>query len=398
MTVKLLRFAAPRGIRVVKAEGQYIWDSSGKQYLDFYMGYGAAFLGYRHPKIVKALNEQLNRYITITPAFDTDIMDNCLHKLGQILPKHLERVFFLNSGSEACELGLKIARKLTRRRKILAFVNGFHGRTMGALSATWNKKYREGFDPFPFETVFTPFNDAEAVEKTLNEEFAAVIFEPVQGEGGVVPAKEDFLKTVEKKCREVGALLIADEVQSGFGRTGSVWAHQKSGIRPDILIAAKAIAGGFPASITAVTEEVASKLKEQDHGSTYGGNPLALAAITAAIEVLQEENVPAQADEKGAILGELLSELVNDNRTIFRELRRAGLMIGLEMRVQPGNFIKMLQKNGLIGFKAGLTVLRFLPPYLITEKDIHTSVEILDKTVQEYVALPQKTEAVEGPG
>ncbi|MEM4281310.1 MAG: aspartate aminotransferase family protein [Candidatus Caldarchaeum sp.] len=392
MTVKLLRFSSPRGIRVVKAEGQYVWDETGRRYLDFYMGYGAAFLGYRHPKIVEALKEQMTRYMTITPAFDTDIMDSCLDRLGRILPAHLERVFFLNSGSEACELALKIARKVTGRKKVLAFVNGFHGRTLGSLSATWNPKYREGFEPYPFETIFTPYNNAEAVEEKLGEDFAAVIFEPVQGEGGIVPATDDFLKRVERKCRDVGALLIADEVQSGFGRTGLVWAHQKAGIKPDMLTAAKAIAGGFPASIIAVTEEIASKLKETDHGSTYGGNPLALAAIKAAVEVLIEEDIPSQAHEKGAALGEMLSKVVEENRELFRGLRRSGLMIGVDMRSQPGDFIKMLQKNGLIGFKAGLTVVRFLPPYLITEGDIKTAVGAMVKTIEEYRALHEKAE------
>ncbi|MEM1946535.1 MAG: aspartate aminotransferase family protein [Candidatus Caldarchaeum sp.] len=395
MTVKLLKFSAPRGIRVVKAEGQYVWDDTGKKYLDFYMGYGAAFLGHRNPKIVKALTEQMGRYLTITPAFDTDVMDECLDRLGKILPPHLERVFFLNSGSEACDLALKIARKLTGRKKILAFVNSFHGRTMGSLSATWNPKYREGFDPYPFETIFTPYNNAEAVEEKLGEDFAAVILEPVQGEGGIIPATDDFLKTVEEKCRDVGAFLIVDEIQSGFGRTGFVWAHQKAGIKPDMLTAAKAIAGGFPASLVAVTEEIASRLKETDHGSTYGGNPLALAAITAAVELLIEEDVPSQAHEKGAALGEMLARFVDENRGLFRGFRRAGLMIGVEMRSQPGTFIKLLQRNGLIGFKAGLTVLRFLPPYLITEQDMKTAVDAMVKTTEEYKTLPEKSEPLQ---
>ncbi|MCS6784090.1 MAG: aminotransferase class III-fold pyridoxal phosphate-dependent enzyme, partial [Candidatus Caldarchaeum sp.] len=205
MTVSLLRFASPRGLRITKAEGQYVWDGSGRRYLDFYMGYGAAFLGHRHPKVVKALSDQLNKYMTVTPAFDTETLDRCLERLSQVLPPHLSKVFFLNSGSEAVELALKIARKLTGRKKVLAFNNGFHGRTMAALSVTWNSKYREGFEPYPLEAVFIPFNDAEAVDRKLNEEFAAVIFEPVQGEGGIIPATTDFMKAVEKRAKEVGA-------------------------------------------------------------------------------------------------------------------------------------------------------------------------------------------------
>ncbi len=387
MTVSLLRFAAPRGLRVARAEGQYVWDSGGRRYLDFYMGYGAAFLGHRHPRVVKALEEQLSRYMTITPAFDTDVLDECLDALGKILPPHLTRVFFLNSGSEAVEMALKLSRKLTGRRKVLAFNNGFHGRTMAALSATWNPKYREGFDPFPFEVVFAPFNDAGAVEEKLSEEFAAVIFEPVQGEGGIIPAKPEFMRAVEKKARELGVYVIVDEVQSGFGRTGVVWAHERGGIKPDMLTAAKAVAGGFPASLIAVTEEAASRVKDTDHGSTYGGNPLALAAITAATHVLLEENIPEQAEVKGAMLSEEFKPLLQDYGRVFRDLRQTGLMIGLEMRTTTTQFIKMLQKNGLIGFKAGLTVLRFLPPYLITREDILFAAETLRKTAEEFQRL-----------
>lgn len=387
MTVSLLRFASPRGLRVTMAEGQYVWDDAGRRYLDFYMGYGAAFLGHRHPKIVKALKEQLDKFMTVTPAFDTETLDRCLEKLGQILPTHLTKVYFLNSGSEAVELALKLSRKLTGRRKVLAFNNAFHGRTMAALSATWNNKYREGFDPFPLEAAFTPFNDAETVDRKLDEEFAAVIFEPVQGEGGIIPATADFMKAVEKRAKEVGSFVIVDEVQSGFGRTGMIWAHQRAGIKPDIITAAKAVAGGFPASFVAVTEEIASKVKETDHGSTYGGNPLALSAITAASEVLIEENVPQQAEEKGNALAEELRAVVEENSKLFRAFRNIGLMYGLEMRTQPTQFIKALQANGLIGFKAGLTVLRFLPPYVIHAEDMRFASETINKTAEQFSAL-----------
>ncbi|MEM0383684.1 MAG: aspartate aminotransferase family protein [Candidatus Caldarchaeum sp.] len=394
MNVRLIPFASPRDLKIVKAEGQYVWDDTGRQYLDFYTGYGVAFLGHRHPRIVKALQEQMEKYITVPPSFDTEVKQECLEKLGKILPNHLERVYFMNSGSEAVEMALKLARKITGRRKVMAFVNSFHGRTMAALSATWNPKYREGFEPFPFETVFTPYNDPSAVEEKLSEEFAAVIVEPVQGEGGIVPANDEFLKAIDRRCREVGALLIVDEVQSGFGRTGFVWAHQKAGVRPDLMTAAKAIAGGFPASFVATTEEVASKLKETDHGSTYGGNPLAFAAVSAGVGVLLDERVPEQAAEKGAVLGEMLAELVEQNRQVFRQLRRAGLMVGIEMRTQPSGFIKLLQKNGLIAFKAGLTVLRLLPPYLITENDIKKAVQIIGDTCVEYLSKSKPSEGM----
>ncbi|MEM4314839.1 MAG: aspartate aminotransferase family protein [Nitrososphaerota archaeon] len=383
MTVSLLPLSPQRGLRVSRAEGQYVWDESGRRYLDFYMGYGAAFLGHRHPKIVAALKEQLERYMTITPAFDTDARERCLEGLGRILPSHLERVYFLNSGSEANELALKIARKVTGRKKMLAFINSFHGRTLASLGVTWNPKYRDGYEPFPYEVTFTPFNSAEAVEKTLSDEYAAAIVEPVQGEGGIIPSKPEFLKVLEERCRETGALLIVDEVQCGFGRTGRVWAHQKAGIEPDMLVAAKAIGGGFPVSLIAVTSQLGDALKEGDHGSTYGGNPLALAAVAAAVDVLTSEHVPDQAAEKGAALGEALRGFVEENSGLFRGLRIEGLMIGLEMRQPPGAFIRLLQAKGLLAFKAGLTVLRFLPPYLINGGDMRDAVRMLGEAAAE---------------
>jgi acetylornithine/LysW-gamma-L-lysine aminotransferase len=352
------------------------------------MGYGAAFLGHRHPKIVEALNEQLGRFMTVTPAFETDVRERCLDLLGEILPIHLSKVYFLNSGSEANELALKIAHKITGRQKILAFVNGFHGRTLASLGVTWNPRYREGFSPFPYEATFIPFNNVEAVEKTLNEEYAAAIVEPIQGEGGIIPSKPEFLQALENKCRESGALLIVDEVQTGFGRTGYIWAHQKAGIRPDILVAGKAIGGGFPVSLIAVSNEVGESLKEGDHGSTYGGNPLALSAVSAAIEVLISENVPAQALEKGAALGEALKTVLEENGKVFRGLRFEGLMMGLDMRNTPGPLIRLLQSKGLLAFKAGLTVLRFLPTYLITERDIMEATKILGDAAAEYEPQP----------
>ncbi len=379
--VSIIPFHPSRGLRIVRAEGQYVWDSAGRRYLDFHTGHGAAFLGHRNPRIIKALAEQMQRFTTATPAFETDTMEECLKKLGHILPRHLNMVFFQNSGAEAVELALKTARKTTKRKKFLAFINAFHGRTMGALSVTWNPKYREGYDPFPWETKFIPYNNVEAVEKSLNEEYAAVIVEPVQGEGGVVPASVEFLRVLEERCRSVGALLIVDEIQSGFGRTGRIWAHEHAGVKPDILVAGKSIAGGFPASMAAISGEIASSLKEGDHGSTHGGNPLALAAIAAGVETLLEEDVAGQAAQKGSRMAAKLEKLVGENQRIFRGLRAAGLMIGLEMRIQPAQTIKQLQANGLIAIKAGLNVLRFLPPYLITDHDINESIEILRETI-----------------
>jgi len=379
--VSLMPFYKSRGLKLVKAQGQYVWDEQGRRYLDFHTGYGVAFLGHRHPRIVSALTEQLELLMTATPVFDTEAMEKCLRQLSKILPAHLTRVYFQNSGAEAVELALKVARKSKGRSKFMAFSQAFHGRTMGALGVTWSQKYREGFGPFPWEVTFQPFNDTESLSRTLSEEYAAVIVEPVQGEGGIVPASGDFLKRLQERCQEVGALLIFDEVQTGFGRTGRIWAHQHYGVQPDILVAGKAIGGGFPTSLVAVSEEISSGFKQEEHGSTYGGNPLALSAISAAIDVLLSENVSEQAAVKGEKLAEALTKLFEEHGRFFRAVRSRGLMIGLEMRFTPSPLIQELQARGLLALKAGLTVLRFLPPYLITDEDIERCLETLGQAL-----------------
>jgi len=381
LTVSLIPFWQPRGLKIAKAEGQYVWDVEGRRYLDFHTGHGVALLGHRNPRIVNALKEQMDKLMVATPAFNTEAMEKCLITLSKILPKHLNTVFFQNSGAEAVELALKIAVRTTKRKKILAFINSFHGRTMGALSVTWNPKYREGYGPFPWEVNFIPYNNGEAVDKALSEEYAAVIVEPVQGEGGLAVASGDFLKALQKRSNETGALLIMDEVQAGFGRTGRVWAHEKADVKPDILVAGKSVAGGFPASYVAARQEIADKLSEGIHGSTHGGNPLAAAAIAAGVETLLSESIPEKAAERGGELHKVLQSIVEENNNVFRGVRGEGLMQGLEMRHSPSQLIKILQQNGLITLKSGLTILRFLPPYLITKEDLSSAREIIEESL-----------------
>ncbi|MCS6788610.1 MAG: aminotransferase class III-fold pyridoxal phosphate-dependent enzyme, partial [Aigarchaeota archaeon] len=268
-------------------------------------------------------------------------------------------------------------------RKLVAFTGSFHGRTFRALSVTFNKTYREGYDPFPFEVEFLPFNDAQQLSR-IGEDAAAAIVEPVQGEGGLTPAKPEFLRELERRCREVGAYLIVDEVQSGFGRTGAVWAHSESGIRPDVLVAGKSIGGGFPVSVVAVTDEIALKVEDGEHGSTHGGNPLALAAVVGGIEALIGENVPERAGRVGSTLTDGLREVAAQNPKVVRAVKGKGLMIGLELRFSPSQVIKELQSRGLLSLKAGTTVLRFLPPYVITEEDVAWSVRVVDEVLKSY--------------
>ncbi|MCS7095086.1 MAG: aspartate aminotransferase family protein [Thaumarchaeota archaeon] len=381
--VKLIRFFAPRGLRVKRAEGQYVWDQSGKRYLDYHTGNGAALLGHLNPYVVRRLREQLGQVMVLPPLYDSDVLDETLDALDRVLPDHLGNVFFQNSGSEAVELALKLARKRTKRRKLVAFTGSFHGRTFGALSATFNKTYREGYDPFPFEVEFLPFNEVDQIEK-IGEDVAAVILEPVQGEGGLTVARPEFLREVEKRCRDVGAFLVIDEVQSGFGRTGSVWAHSESGVRADMLVAGKSIGGGFPVSFVAVTDEVASRVEDGEHGSTHGGNPLALAALMGGVEALRGDNVPERAGYAGSLLADGLKEVASQNPKVVRGVKGKGLMLGLDLRFSPSQVIKELQSKGLLTLRAGTTVLRLLPPYVITEEDIGVSVQLIDSVLKSY--------------
>jgi acetylornithine/LysW-gamma-L-lysine aminotransferase len=370
--MKLIEFYATRGLRIVKGENQYVWDDKGRRYLDLHAGHGVAFLGHRNKIVLEYLERQMSEIITLTTAFDTPIREEMLNEMEKIKPDDLDNVFLLNSGSEAVELALKTARKITGKRKLIAFKNSFHGRTSGSLSVTWNKRYREPFEPLLEPVEFLEFNSIEDLKK-IDENTAAVIVEPVQGEGGVIPAKEDFMKALRETTQEKGVLLIVDEVQTGFGRTGKVWAYQHFGIKPDIMTAGKAIGGGFPVSAVFMPDWIAEKLSEGDHGTTYGGNPFAAAAVTGAIKALLADNVPEQARVKGEIFMKMLNEALADFKSV-REVRGLGLMIGVDLRLNPGKAIKYLQDHGVLSLKAGVSTIRFLSPYMITQEDMELAV------------------------
>ena len=362
--LKYLRFYEDRGIKVEKALNQYVWDSEGRKYLDLHTGHGAAFLGHNNPHVINALTAQLGKLMTLSTSFNTSVMDEMLDALSKVVPNRFEYVALLNSGSEAVELALKIARRVTGRKSFVAFTGSFHGRTLGALSVTHNPRYRRVFEPLVPGVRFGRFNDASCLDKVIGEDTAGVIIEVVQGEGGVNIASEEFIRELRRRTHEVGALLIIDEVQTGFGRTGRVWAHRYYGIEADILLAGKALGGGFPVSAVFVPEYVASKLARGDHGSTYGGNPLACAAVKAATEVLIKESVPTKAMLRGAELLRLLKDKLEDLEVV-REVRGMGLMIGIDLRFLPGPVLRCAQRKGVLLLKAGTTVVRLLPPYMI---------------------------------
>ena len=380
--LKYLRFYEDRGIKVEKALNQYVWDSEGRKYLDLHTGHGAAFLGHNNPHVINALTAQLGKLMTLSTSFNTSVMDEMLDALSKVVPNRFEYVALLNSGSEAVELALKIARRVTGRKSFVAFTGSFHGRTLGALSVTHNPRYRRVFEPLVPGVRFGRFNDASCLDKVIGEDTAGVIIEVVQGEGGVNIASEEFIRELRRRTHEVGALLIIDEVQTGFGRTGRVWAHRYYGIEADILLAGKALGGGFPVSAVFVPEYVASKLARGDHGSTYGGNPLACAAVKAATEVLIKESVPTKAMLRGAELLRLLKDKLEDLEVV-REVRGMGLMIGIDLRFLPGPVLRCAQRKGVLLLKAGTTVVRLLPPYMIEREDIGWCVSVIKECIQE---------------
>lgn len=369
--MKFIQLYGDRGLTIVKGENQYVWDINGKRYLDLHTGIGVAFLGHRNKKVVEYLTRQMENIMTLSTSFTAPIKDEMLKELDPLKPDKMDNIILLNSGTEAVEAALKTARKITGRKKILAFKNSFHGRTAGSLSVTWNKRYREPFEPLMSPVEFLTYNNIDEL-KHIDDQTAAVIVEPVQGESGVIPANEEFMKALREQTQKVGALLIADEVQTGFGRTGKVWAYQHYGIIPDLLTAGKAIGGGFPVSALFLPDWIAEKLEEGDHGSTYGGNPLAMAAVTAASKVLKEDNVPEQANLKGDIFRKILHEKLGDLKSV-REVRGKGLMIGIDIRFPPAVALKVMQDEGVLALKAGSTVIRFLAPYMITQEDMESA-------------------------
>lgn len=374
--ISLMEFYKPRGLRIVRGEGQYVWDSRGRRYLDAHTGHGAAFLGHRPPRVVEALKEQMEKLMVCSTAFSNDALEECLRHLSEVLPGSLRNVYLQNSGTEAVELALKLAFKATGRKRVLAFQGGFHGRTLGSLSVTWNPRYRRGFPSL--DVRFARFNDLPSAD-AIDESTAAAIVEPVQGEGGIRPASPDFLRELRRACDEKGAILIFDEIQSGFGRTGSLWAHCSRGVEPDVMTAGKCIGGGFPVSLVAAKDSLLEGIEGGEHGSTHGGNPLACAAVCGGVRTLLDEGVA----ERALRAGRTLLSMLRDLRGPIEEVRGEGLMIGVELEVPADPLIASLQRRGVLVSRAGGNVLRMLPPYMVGDEDLSFLVEKLEEVLVE---------------
>jgi acetylornithine/LysW-gamma-L-lysine aminotransferase len=363
---------AKQPIIFVRGQGSLLWDIDGVEYLDCTSGHGVANLGHAHPKVAAALAEQSTRLLTLFETYYNDQRALLMQKITGLVPG-LERVFLCNSGTEAVEAAIKFARISTQRTGITATLRAFHGRSMGALSATYNKKYREGFEPLVPGFRHVPYNNPGALESGIDDTTAAFIVEAVQGEGGVYPADPEYLQTARRICDQRGALLIVDEVQTGFGRTGKMFAFQHSGITPDLLCCAKSLAGGVPIGAVLIGPAV-KNLNPGVHGSTFGGNPLSCAAGVAALQAIEDEGLAEQSAEKGAYLIEKLRQI---DAPVVREVRGLGLMVGIELKAKAQPYIKALQARHILVLNAGMTVIRLLPPLVISYAQIDMLVAAL---------------------
>jgi acetylornithine/LysW-gamma-L-lysine aminotransferase len=367
-----------RDLQIVRGEGATLYDVQGNRYIDCVGGQGAANLGHAHPEIIAALREQMETLISCPEFFYNPVRARYQAELCRAA--NMPRVFLCNSGAEAIEGALKIARLVTGRTGVVAAMRGFHGRTMGALSTTWEKAYREPFEPLIAGVRHIPYNNIERLAEVLDESVAAVILEPIQGEGGVHPAADGYLAAVRELCDANGSLLILDEIQTGFGRTGYLFAHQRDGVIPDLLCLSKSIAGGVPMGAVVMGERVGT-LPPASHGTTFGGNPLACAAALAVLDVLENTDLITRARKLGEAALLYLQEHLPTSAV--REVRGRGLMIGIELRSKVAPVLKALQARGVLALPAGPSVLRLLPPLVIEQDDLWRAVHTIEEVVSD---------------
>ena len=364
-----------------RAEGTRIWDAEGKEYLDFMSGYGVAILGHSFPAVKEAIRKQLDEvYITHASVY-SPARSSFLSELSSVLPWNSSRMFLSNSGAEAVEAAIKIALKYTGRKKFISMEKAYHGKTIGALSLTHSNKYRKSFGDIIYPNVeFLKFGDIEQLKKSLQgEDVAAVFLEPVQGEGGINLPPEEYMKSVREITEETGTLLVLDEIQSGLGRTGKMWAHQHWGISPDIMTIGKGIGGGLPMGVTAGRSDIVATLEIGEQSSTTGGNPLACAAGVAVLKELRNGYVK-RAETQGAYLLKRMREEIGEHRLVASP-RGIGMMLAVELKIR---FLPVLMnqiQGGLITLYSGFNTIRLLPPYIITEQDADAAVGIMKQAL-----------------
>ncbi len=373
---------AKRPLVLTRGKGALVWDINGKEYVDFTASYGVALIGHSHPRVVEAVCKQAEKLISCHASFYNPARTEFLQKLVSITPKGLNKAFLSNSGSEAVECAIKLARKYTGKPEIIAFMGAFHGKTMGALSATWDKKYREPFQPLVPGIIHVPPDNLEKAREAVTEKTAAILVEPIRGEGGIRVPPDGFLQGLRELCDEKDILLIFDEVQTSFGRTGKMFACEHWGVVPDVVCLAKPFAGGLPIGITVAKDYIMASLKVGEHSTTFSGSPLVCAAGCAAIDVLLEEKLPERAAFQGNYFKEQLKNLQSKHK-MMKEVRGLGLMLGIELRFDVFNILLKSMDRGALFLDAGRNVIRFLPPLVIEKAQIDKAISILDAVLEE---------------
>lgn len=366
-------------VTFVRGEGTRLFDDEGREYLDFAGGIAVAQIGHAHPRWVGAVAHQAGRLAHVSNLFSTEPQVRLAERLVELLG--FGRAFFANSGAEANEAAMKLARKATGRPRLVAALGGFHGRTLATLAATGYPEKHAPFEPLPTEFAHVPFGDAEALAAAVDDRTAAVLLEPVQGEGGVVPAPEGYLAAARDVCRAADALLILDEVQTGMGRCGAWFGHQLDGVRPDVVTLAKGLAGGLPIGACLATEEVAAAFGPGDHASTFGGGPIPCAAALAVLDVIEDEGLL----ERGRAMGERLLEGLRGVAAPAVDVRGRGLLVGVELspKIASRDVVSAALRRGLVLTEAGRNTVRFTPALTVTAEDVDAAVRVFSETLGE---------------
>lgn len=368
-------------VRIDRGKGVRVWDTSGKEYIDCMGGYGVALVGHCNPRVVEAIKNQAEKLIVCHMSFYNDAREDFLRRMATIAPRGLSKIFFSNSGAEAVEAALKFSRRYTGKPGIISMSGGYHGKTFGALSATYSEKYRKPFMPLLENVKFLPYTTTR-IEDAVDDNIGAVIVEPIQGETGIILPPEGLLQNMREVCTKHGIVLIFDEIQSGLGRTGKMWAGENWKTIPDIMCLAKGLAGGVPIGLTLSKPEIVEALRVGEHSSTFGGNPLACAAGAATIGSLNEDKLVENASNVGGYFKDGLLKLKEKHR-IVRDVRGLGMMLALELRFDVRNLLLDGIRHGLLMLYSGKNILRLLPPLVMDKETISQSLEIIDELLSE---------------
>ena len=365
-------------INVAAGKAAKIWDTSGKEYIDCMGGYGVALIGHSNYRVIKAIKDQAEKIIACHMSVYNDTRLNFLDKLSNVAPEGLTKTFFSNSGAEAVEAALKFSRKYTAKTGIIAMSGAYHGKTFGALSVTYNEKYRKSFMPLLENVKFVPYNDPSRLEEMIDDNTGTVILEPIQGETGIIVPRDGLVQEIRRICNNHNLVLIFDEIQTGLGRTGKRWAGENWNTVPDIMCIAKGIAGGVPMGLTLAKPEIMQAMTIGDHSSTFAGNPLACAAATATLDVISEEKLIDNALRTGKFFKDGLVEL-GDKHKIIREVRGLGMMLAVELRFDIKDILFEGIKNGLLMLYSGRNIIRLLPPLVMDERLVSETLKIMDQ-------------------